>query len=146
MIVYQRELSFHNLLIYTGDLTESEFEVPMIAMTKIVLESDNFSNGPLIYTREKNPDGKTEHCVFMRPLGVPATVSGKDNFSFETRLQIKKCLMVRHADVNEDIEISCNFLREYAKENGIQLKEPFYFVMLDLYGDIIQDIYAPVVS
>jgi hypothetical protein len=55
-------------------------------------------------------------------------------------------LIFRHADLDEPIEESYDLLRAAAQAHHITLQEPFINIYLDVYGDGIIDIYAPIIK
>lgn len=110
-----------------------------------IIKNDMYCTSPVFYTISGfNNETKEADYTFHVSLNCPINLKENDKFFYIDNLYFDDALMLRHADLDEDIETSYKVLKEAADKLGVELVEPFYNVYLDVYGEGIIDIYAPI--
>lgn len=136
---------FHNVISTTVDCKRSEWHRVVQATRNAILLQDLYSTGPVIYqaaqTEEQNDDVK---LTLYMPVNRSVKLQDNSRFKFEETMICEDGLVLRHADLDDDIELSYEWLRICAESHQFKLMEPFYHIYLDVYGEGMIDIYAPI--
>lgn len=124
-------------------------EWPMVAkeLRNAVILNGLYGTGPIIYQVKgiEESRGEAEYTFYL-PVNEQIDMPENDKYTFYERWRLEDGLTFRHADLDEDIEVAYDFLRMAAKDNQLELEEPYYHIYLDVYGEGIIDIYAPIVK
>ncbi|ENH96043.1 hypothetical protein J416_12989, partial [Gracilibacillus halophilus YIM-C55.5] len=67
----------------------------------------------------------------------------ESDFRFERDFYVEEALVMRQADQALDFYEARDQLKMYAEEQNMPLEDTFYCVLLEVYGDIIIDLYIP---
>lgn len=138
-------IQFHNVLSAKTTCSTEEWMLSAREMRNSVIRSGLYGTGPIIYQMDnRNPEkNEAEYSLYL-PVSQSVTLKDNDTFSFDEVWRFEDTLVYRHADLEDDIEESYDLLRTCAKAYELELVEPFYHIYLDVYGDGILDIFAPV--
>ena len=83
-------------------------------------------------------------CLYI-PINTEIEMEANDKYEFIKEMKFNDGLTLRHADLDDDIETETyDTLRAAAGNYRLKLIEPFYNIYLDVYGDGIIDVYAPI--
>lgn len=147
MIIKQCPLTFHNVLSAKARCKMNEWHVLASQMRNSVIMNGLYGTGPVIYQTENiDRENNEADFTFHIPVNKPIEMKDNDKYSFIETLSIQDGLVLRHADMEESIEDSYQILKHCAEEYQITLQEPFYNIYLDVYGDGMIDIFAPIVK
>ncbi|AGK55706.1 DUF5085 family protein [Bacillus sp. 1NLA3E] len=112
-----------------------------------VIKNGLYATGPVIYQINKVDlfENEAEYTFYL-PINEQISMTENDKYSFQDKWSFGDALVYRHADLEEDINLSYNVLRVAAKDTNLVLQEPFFHIYLDVYGEGIIDIFAPIVE
>lgn len=106
-----------------------------------------YGTGPVIYqVSQFNETVLEAEYTFYIPVNAPVNFNEDSPYRFMESLSFTDGLVLRHADLDESVEESYQILLACAEDSQFALKEPFFNIYLDVYGDGIIDIYAPIVT
>lgn len=112
-----------------------------------VIKNGLYGTGPIVYQISKaDPTTNEAEFTFCLPVNMPVEMPEDAPYIFTSQWEFEDGLMLRHADMDEDLEDSYELLRLCAEAQQFVLLEPFYNIYLDVYGSGIIDIYAPIVK
>ncbi|MBA4535592.1 DUF5085 family protein [Bacillus aquiflavi] len=141
-------IEFHHVISTTPTRCKTD-EWYMVArdFRNAIIKNGLYSTGPIIY-QVANFEKSTNEAdyTFYIPVNTPLEMEENDKFRFYESWRFNDGLAFRHADLDDDIEDSYELLRASAEAFNFELAEPFYNIYLDVYGDGIIDIYAPIVK
>jgi hypothetical protein len=145
MNIKRKPVVFHNVISAKATCKSDEWFVSAVELRNAVIKSGLYGTGPVIY-QFANYDPKTDLAdyIFYLPVNAPIELGENRKYQFYPEWEFSDCLILRHADLDEDLEESYEVLRACADEFRFDLKEPFYHIYLDVYGGGIIDIYAPI--
>lgn len=137
---------FNNVISAKAECKKGEWYETARGLRNAVIKNGLYGTGPIIFQAgEHNKLEDTWNYTFYLPVNAPIKMAKNDKYSFYELWKFDDGITLRHADMDESIEDSYDILRECARANNLVLQEPFYNIYLDVYGDGIIDIYAPVV-
>ncbi|RJX39129.1 DUF5085 family protein [Paenibacillus pinisoli] len=114
-------------------------------MRNAVIRNGLYGTGPVMYqVREVDTENGTAEFTFHIPVDRPVEMKEGSEYSFEETWVVQDALLLRHADLDDDISESYALLRACAEANQLKLEEPFYNIYLDVFGGGIIDICAPI--
>jgi len=115
-------------------------------LRNMVIKNGLYGTGPVFYQVSAcEEEGKMKFNIYL-PVNVAVKFKDNDIYSYNEKMYFEDGLLLRHADLDEELELSYTLLRACAEDQGLKLKEPFYNIYLEVYGDGIIDIYAPIVK
>ncbi|WP_226642930.1 DUF5085 family protein [Mesobacillus subterraneus] len=136
---------FNNVISTKSICKENEWPSIAKELRNAVILNGLYGTGPIIYQVEKVNDTIEEaEYTFYLPVNEPIQMSENDKYTFYETFRIEDGLTFRHADLDENIEDAYELLRMAAKDNQLELTDPFYNIYLDVYGEGIIDIFAPI--
>ncbi|MDE5415235.1 hypothetical protein [Alkalihalobacterium chitinilyticum] len=145
MIIEKRALQFDNLLVYEKTQLRTDWQEGFFMMEDLLLSGGIYKTGPVIFsvapTEGENSYG---HFTYYLPINEAVRLENEPQFRFEPTFQVEDALVLRQANEEVDFQAAYEKVREYASEQGILLEETFYCVLLEVYGDIIIDLYVPI--
>lgn len=109
----------------------------------MLIDLDLYTTSPLIYQKLKENDGKATFRLLIS-VNQPIEFKGESKLSYVTRLSYKDGLHIRHADIDQDLSESYKLLEEVAEANELELVKPYMNIVINVFGDSIVDIYAPI--
>lgn len=137
MHIKLKGLIIHNLLL-TKVGNEAEIIPLANSLKKHIIKQDFYPTGPTIYTHEKNEGYRVGVTV-----NAGVILEEENVLSFQEKIELPKCIYVRVVD--EDMDKVYKKMYEYAKENNLEVIDNiFYHVLLDVYGEVITDVYLQV--
>jgi len=140
-------LTFHHVLSTTRKCKTNEWHLIAKELRNAVILNGLYATGPVIYqVANFSKEANEAEYTFYMPVNAPVDMPENDKFAYQEVFEIKDGLVFRHADLDEDIEVSYDAIKLAADANQFKLQEPFYNIYLDVYGGGIIDIYAPIVG
>ena len=137
MNIKLKGLIIHNLLL-TKVGNEAEIIPLANSLKKHIIKQDFYPTGPTIYTYEKNEGYRVGVTV-----NTGVILEEENVLSFQEKIELPNCIYVRVFD--EDMDNVYEKMYEYAKENNLKVIDNiFYHVLLDVYGEVIIDVYLQV--
>ncbi|WP_338470832.1 DUF5085 family protein [Niallia sp. XMNu-256] len=148
MTIKRTSLVFHNV-IQTKNTSCKVDEWPLIArdLRNHVIKNGLYATGPVFYqVSHFNKEQHEAEYTFYVPVNAPVNIPENSQYQFTELLQYKDGLLFRLTDMEADIEIAYEFLKAAAQDLNLTLQEPFYNIYLDVYGEGIIDIFAPILG
>lgn len=140
-------LVFHNVLSAKTRCHINDWYNGARDLRNMVIKNGLYATGPVIYqVREIDANLDEMEYTFYLPVNAPLELVENDTYSFSEVWSFEDGFVLRHADLDDEIDESYEILRECAKEFQIELQEPFFNIYLDVYGEGIIDIFAPIVK
>ncbi|MFD0588498.1 DUF5085 family protein [Paenibacillus sp. GCM10027627] len=110
-----------------------------------IIRNGLYGTGPVMYqVGDADPETNKADFTFYIPVSEPVEMKPNDEYTFEENWVIPDALILRHADLDEDIAESYALIRACAEANSLTLAEPFYNIYLDVFGGGVIDICAPI--
>ncbi|MFC4619404.1 DUF5085 family protein [Camelliibacillus cellulosilyticus] len=145
MKIKRSPLQFHNVISTTVRCKTDEWYMAAREFRNAIIRNELYSTGPIIYQVSEFDEASNEaNYSFYIPVNEPVEMAENDKYRFDGLWKFEDGLSLRHADLEDDIEESYELLRAAADTFDLELKEPYYNIYLDVYGDGIIDIYAPI--
>ncbi|WHY85844.1 DUF5085 family protein [Neobacillus novalis] len=145
MNIKRKPVVFHNVISAIATCKSDEWFVSAVELRNAVIKSGLYGTGPVIYQfAGYNPKTDMADYTFYLPVSAPIELGENEKYQFFPEWKFEDGLVLRHADLEEDLEESYEVLRACADELHYELQEPFYHIYLDVYGGGIIDIYAPI--
>lgn len=143
MKIKRKPMSFHNVLSISQTVKTGKWYGLALALREYMIKNELYPTGPVFYQTVARDEETTLYTVYM-PLQAPAELEEGSSFEFLAELSFEEGLLFRHPDIDESIELSYRVLETCAKVNKLHLQPPFFNLYLDVYGDGVIDIYAPI--
>lgn len=138
---------FHNVLGVTLTTPIDEWDAAVKDFRNRILLQGLYPTGPVIYNiHEVNEEaGEVKSSIYV-PINEPVELDSTENYHFHEKFSFEDVLLIRHADIETNIEESISVLKECAEELDFNLDSNVYNIYLDVYGDIIIDVFIPIVG
>lgn len=134
-----KKLILNNIIKVTKDVKNLNFEdiyESAESFRRMMVDNNTYNIAPIVYQLVEN---KITYYASIGDKLLEAT----DPFEFEEMLVLNNALFKRtlHTDINNHEEVLL-----YAKENNIDIDFNPYVVVLNLYGDIVLDMYYKILG
>lgn len=146
MKIRRSPLVFHNVLSVSVICRKNEWVNHARGLRNAIIQNGLYPTGPVIYTTENIEQDETMAKVGIYvPVNSEIELDNNHKYVFIKEMKFNDGLTLRHADIDEDIEtVTYDTLRGAAQNYNLSIKEPFYNIYLDVYGEGIIDVYAPI--
>lgn len=145
MGIENRSLIFDNLLVYETSQLKADWQEPYFMMEDFILAEEIYKNGPVFFSvAPVENEEKFGHFTYYLPINAPVLLEDNQDFYFQSKLEIEEALCLRQADQELDFYAAYQKVKEYAVAQHIELAETIYCVLLDVYGEMIIDLYVPI--
>jgi hypothetical protein len=140
-----RPLTFDNVLTYSTNDLRTNWQEGIFIMEDITLAEGVYKNGPIFFSVEpQNGEKKFGRFTYYLPINERVHLKNTTEFQFQERFHIDEALVLRQADQEVDFYAAHRKIKDYAMEENIAIEDTFYCVLLEVYGDIIIDLYVPI--
>jgi hypothetical protein len=149
MKIKQKKMVFHNVISLKGTAKQNEWFKIAIELRNFIIQNGLYVNAPIFYqcvegdNEAAKESGLNEYTIYM-PLNRKIEISGDVPVSFHEEITIEEALVFRQADINTSVKKAYLLLEACASDQGYSLKQPFYHVYLDVFGEGMLDIIAPI--
>lgn len=145
MGIENRSLIFDNLLVYETSQLKADWQEPYFMMEDYILAEEIYKNGPVFFSvAPVENEEKFGRFTYFLPINAPVLLEDNQDFYFQSKLEIEEALCLRQADQELDFYAAYQKVKEYAVARSIEIAETFYCVLLDVYGEMIIDLYVPI--
>lgn len=144
--IKRNSLIYHNVLSIKVTCKINEWAIYARELRNSIIKNGLHPTGPVIYTVEKiyKEDNTAKIRIYI-PVNEGSDLETNDKYIFIKELKFEDGFTLRHADSDDDIETATyDTLRETARNYNLKLVEPFYNISLDVFGDGVIDVYAPI--
>lgn len=147
MKIKKSHVIFNNVLSVQTKCKKDEWSYDVQDLRNAVIKSGLYGTGPIIY-KILNYDKETDETeyTFYLPISAPIELKNEDKFKFYEKLDINEALLLQHVEADDEMEEANVILKQYAEANGLVLEEPFYNIYIDVYGDGLIDVCAPIIK
>ncbi|MEZ0119552.1 DUF5085 family protein [Heyndrickxia faecalis] len=144
MIVHESSLVIQNVICVEEVISHDEWYVPVLSLRANLVNEEIYYTSPVIFTIEEM-ENEPSFGKYTYYLGINGQVEIPENAFYKQLdyLEITPAIYVRCPEV-EEIEDAYMLLEGYAARNGLEIEKPFYHVCLDVFDDVMMDIYAKV--
>lgn len=144
MQIKREPIVFHNLISTKGICELDKWSELARSLRNEIISSGLYMNAPLIYRYIKVEEGKYEYTLYM-PVNAEVKEQAGQKFSFIKELAIKDAFVFRLCDLEKKGEAEAHLLLEAAAySQKVTVEKPFYNVCLNVFGEMMLDIIAPV--
>jgi len=147
MRIKRQPVVFHNVLSMTDRCGPGEWGTMELLLRSIAAQNGLYPTAPTFYRYAGGgaEGGLPEFTVHL-PLGGPVQVGEGVPAEFLPEVAIGDALVYRVADAEDDgaVREAEELLGLCAAQEGLELERPFYYVCLDVYGEAMVDVVAPV--
>ena len=141
-----RELSMYNVVSYTTDVAPGDDFFEIIApvsdyFKQVLMQNRFFTSGPIVFNYL--PDA--QRFTIMTTLGNQLKIvdDSANSFDFAEHFELDTDFFYRHADIDEPIPYEEIIGAVAAAGFGVR---GIYHVVLNVYGDVILDLYVDAVA
>ena len=132
-----KSLIIHNLLL-TKSVDKGEIILRANTLKKHIIEQNFYSTGPTLYTCNKKEGYRVGATV-----NTSVILENYNILSFYEKIELSKCIYARV--FGENMDNVYQQMYEYANKNNLKvIDNTFYHVLLDVYGEVITDVYLQV--
>lgn len=126
MKIKRTPIIFHNVISCTKTCKIEEWHQLAKELRNSIVSSGLYGTGPIIYqVSGLNLDVGEADYSFYIPVNAPVEMEKNEDYHFTETLKFTDGLLLRHADLDEDIEESYAVLRSCAESYQLTLEEPF---------------------
>lgn len=145
MKVKQTPLIFQHVMSATTVCGLKEWYAYAQEFRNAIIRNGLYGTGPIMYQVEPvEEDEEQARFTFYLPVNQAVELEGNDKFHFYPQWQFDDGLLIRHADLDVSMEESYAALLVCAETYGFTLQQPYLHIYLDVYGEGMIDIYAPI--
>ncbi|PAE16576.1 hypothetical protein CHH91_07900 [Virgibacillus sp. 7505] len=145
MNVETKELYFSNVLIYENIMLREDWQEGVVILENFTLSEDIYRNGPVFFSvKSVDNEPKFGQFKYYLPINERAEFEKHPNFRFVPEYEVGKALVLRQASEEIDFQTAYSKVKDYANSKGIELEDIYYCFLLEVYEDIIIDVYVPI--
>lgn len=142
MMIKEKQLCF-NHLIKIKRLDENILDIED-GMQGLLANYGVYINGPIIIQSLPSNEELEVKINYFIPINQKLNIQSTEEMEYVAELR-KKCLYFRVLDSKpEAIQQQMSELFEYADKEGYEILDPPYQCLINVYGEIIVDVYLPV--
>ncbi|PLR95919.1 hypothetical protein [Bacillus sp. T33-2] len=142
-----RSLQFDCLFVYRRHGLKEKWQEGLYYLEDLELNQEVYKNGPVFFSfKSDQNDPERGEFTYYLPINGPVVVKEDADFEYVDSLHIEKALVLRQADQEANFTAAHEKMRIFASKEGIPLDQTYYCVMLDVYGEIIIDLYIPMLE
>lgn len=143
MIVKKKTLAMNNVICARSILKQEEIGKAALVMRATIIEKGLYPTGPIIYQKTPLESGEQEYKLYVS-VNHPVDIKEEGDISFLPKLEVPEGLCIRHLSEDDEVEKEYLILEECAKNNHMELKKPFFHICMNVYGETVIDIFAPI--
>ncbi|SDC84634.1 protein of unknown function [Terribacillus halophilus] len=145
MTIETKELYFSNVLIYKNIMLKEDWQDGVVVMENFTLSEDIYRNGPVFFSvKSVDNEPKFGQFEYFLPINERVELEKHPNFRFEPEYEVGEALVLRQASEEIDFQTAYSKVKDYADSEGIELEDTYYCFLLEVYEDIIIDVYVPI--
>ncbi|MFP7168910.1 DUF5085 family protein [Terribacillus sp. 7520-G] len=145
MTIEAKQLYFSNVLIYKNTMLREDWQEGVVIMENFTLNEDIYRNGPVFFSvKPVENEPKFGLFEYFLPINEWVELEEHPNFRFEPEFKVEEALVLRQASEELDFQTAYTKVKDYAISAGIELEDTYYCFLLEVYEDIIIDVYVPI--
>ncbi|MFG6495750.1 DUF5085 family protein [Fictibacillus sp. UD] len=137
-------LQFDSVLVYRKHDLKENWQEGLHDLEEIELNQEVYKNGPVFFSCTDDAYDRDKGAfTYYLPINQPVGVREDAEIQYLEQVQIDKALTLRQADQETNFSAAYEKVKKYAERENIALSDTYYCVMLDVYGEIMIDLYVP---
>lgn len=145
MNIEVRPLIFDNVLVYETRQLRTDWQEGLFLMEDFTLTEGIYKSGPIFFSvTSESKEDKYGDFTYYLPINDGVTLEDETHFQFHESFIVDEALALRRADQEVDFHAAYKKIKEYASQQNIPIEDTYYVVLLEVYGDIIIDLYVPI--
>ncbi|RIW29376.1 hypothetical protein D3H55_19125 [Bacillus salacetis] len=144
MDIRRGSLYFDHLMTYSMIGKKEDWQEGFAVLEELELEQRVYKNGPVFFTFKSNEAGGEGEFTYYLPINEEVEMAGDSDIQYQEKVDVRDALLLRQADQYQDFNQAYDSIKTYASENGVDVEDSFYCVLLEVYDDIMLDLYVPV--
>ncbi|MGF2614301.1 hypothetical protein FZC84_19350 [Rossellomorea vietnamensis] len=144
MEIRRASLYFDHLMTYSMEGKKEDWQEGFAVLEELELEQRVYKNGPVFFTFKSHDTGDTGEFTYYLPINEEVEMAGDSDIQYQEKVDVPDALLLRQADQYQDFNQAYASIKNYSSENGVDVEDTFYCVLLEVYDDIILDLYVPV--
>ncbi|NCG67879.1 hypothetical protein GWJ21_07915 [Bacillus coagulans] len=145
MKIEKRPLLFDNVLVYETTQLKEDWTESYLMMEGLPLLENVYQNGPVFFSvAPVEGEEKFGHFTFYLPINLPVQTNNEKPVHFQERFELNNALCLRQADEELDFYAAYEKVKKYAEKENIKLKDIYYIVLLEVFDDVLIDLYVPI--
>ncbi|MDL4841961.1 hypothetical protein [Aquibacillus rhizosphaerae] len=146
MDIKRGSLYFDHLMTYSMKGKKEEWQEGFAILEELELEQRVYKNGPVFFTFKAHDTGDKGEFTYYRPINEKVEMAGDSDIQYKEKVDVRDALLLRQAEHYQDFNQAYDSIKNYATESEVDVEDSFYCVLLEVYGDIILDLYVPVLG
>ncbi|WP_195515245.1 DUF5085 domain-containing protein [Paraclostridium bifermentans] len=145
MRIRRASLIFENVLSKNGKCVYKELDKQFIELRDSVIKNDLYQTGAIFYKANINDniECEIEYEIYI-PVNKKLRINNNTDYKFYEKFFIEDGLTLRDEGFEDSINDTKTSLIECAKENGLELENDFFYIYVDIFGENIIDVFAPI--
>ncbi|WP_075721936.1 DUF5085 family protein [Roseburia sp. 499] len=143
MIVKKKTLAMNNVICAKSTMKQENMGTAALAMRAAIIEKGLYPTGPIVYQKTALENGEHEYKLYVS-VNHPVDIKEERGISFIPKLEVQEGLCMRHLSEDDDVEKEYLVLEECARKNHMELEKPFFHICMNVYGETVVDIFAPI--
>lgn len=148
-MIQVKSINFHNVLFVKKLLLASQWKEAAVALRKFAFDNGLYQTGPIFYengsiTEIDFPDEMPREYTIYLPVNAPLQVKTGEGLGFLDKFCIHSGLTYRQPDSDRPEKSTYALLMVAAEQNNYVLESSFYHLFLDVYGEGLLEVYAPI--
>lgn len=143
MIVKKKTLAMNNVICAKSTMKQEDMWKAALVMRTAIIEKGLYPTGPVVYQKTALESGEHEYKLYVS-VSHPVDIKEEGEISFLPKLEVTEGLCMRHLSEDDDVEKEYLILEECARKNHMKLEKPFFHICMNVYGETVIDIFAPI--
>lgn len=145
MKVKIKKIVFSNVICLTEICKKNDWQRLAAEMRNLVIQNDLYSTAPLFFSfKELNENLEQVETSIYLPVNETVEFEDSMPLKFYPEIFIDEALVFRIADLDSPIEEAYAILEVCAEQKNFEIQKPFYHVYLNVYGEGMMDVIAPI--
>lgn len=143
MIVKKKTLVMNNVICTKSTMKQEDIGKAALVMRAVIIEKGLYPTGPIVYQKELLENGQYEYKLYVS-VNHSVEIREERGISFIPKFEVPEGLCIRHLSEDDDVEKEYLILEECARKNHMELEKPFFHICMNIYGETVIDIFAPI--
>lgn len=140
-----RSLQFDHVVVYRTRSTKENWQEGIHFLEELELERNIYKNGPVFFSFEQDTDkADFGEFTYYMPINTDIEIEQGTEIEYIDTFSLEQALVYRQADQELDFTSAIQKIRDYSKEEKIEIDDRYFCVLLPVYGDMMIDLYVPI--
>lgn len=148
-MIQVKKMVFNNVLYLRRMMLPAEWKKAAIELRRFAIENGFYQTGPFFYqngsfTQIDAPQTQAREFTIYLPLNTQVKVEAGDGLYFADKVVVERGLSYRQPDSDKPLKSTYGLLLAAAEQNGFSLEPSFYHIFMDVYGEGLLEVFAPI--